>query len=191
MESTALSVPLLMRRLAECPPDLLEADLKKDFVPLAVIQDVFFHLGGGALSADMRKSIDNQIKHSAEELRFGLLMGFLLMDPVFKDRKDCLSGVEALLRTGLMSLGSVAKARDFVASTERREELGRLLIAAVGLLPQGESKAEAKSRWESLDTVRRLELMHQAAAMRKRQEELRKAKERKAAEEAASKWSRE
>ena len=125
------------------------------------------------------------------ETAFVLLGCYLLSDSFFRDRSELLDGTQKLLLQGFGELAGLASARDFVMNTDRREEMTRLCLRYLNLLPDGESSLQAKNRWESLDTVRRVALMQKAADLRRRQEELRKAMERKAAEEAASKWSRE
>ena len=177
-----------MRRLARCPAELYDFP-NESVIPLAVVQDTVFHLGGPALSASIRKAITSE--KASGRMPFMLLACYVLADPMFSGRKDLLPRALELLGQGFMELSAVARAPDFVLSTDRREELVRLSLSSLGLLPEGETKAMAANRLEALDTVRRVALMRKASELRKRQEELRKAMERKAAEEAASKWSRE
>ncbi|MCB1169361.1 MAG: hypothetical protein KDK25_03455 [Leptospiraceae bacterium] len=188
MAAGEINIHLLMRRMAGCPSELYESP-GETVVPLAVVQDTVFHLGGPALAPSIRKEIKSM--KASGRISFVLLACYILSDPIFASRKDLLPAALELLSHGFIELSAVARASDFVLSTDRREEMVRLCLNSLGLLPEGEKKEMAANRLEALDTVRRVSLMKKATELRKRQEELRKAMERKAAEEAASKWSRE
>ncbi|MEQ8350463.1 MAG: hypothetical protein RH862_03210 [Leptospiraceae bacterium] len=193
MSIQEIDIHQLMRRLSGCPSSIygfsgLEA---RGPVPVAIAQDTVFHLGGSALDGKTRESLLQMQAHRPEEAAFMMLGCFLISDSVFYQRSDLLDGCISLLLKGFSDLAAVSRAADFVSNTDRREEFVRLCLNHLQLRPSGESKEMFKNRWESLDTVHRVALMQKAAELRKRQEELRKAMERKAAEEAASKWSRE
>ena len=193
MATQGVQIHGLMRRLGECPEELYlySGKEKPGLVPLAIVQDLFYYLGGSSLDPKVREEL-RQMQHARPaETAFVLLGCYLLSDSFFRDRSELLDGTQKLLLQGFGELAGLASARDFVMNTDRREEMTRLCLRYLNLLPDGESSLQAKNRWESLDTVRIVALMQKAADLRRRQEELRKAMERKAAEEAASKWSRE
>jgi hypothetical protein len=193
MAGPDIDIHQLMRRLAQCPPDIYDFSSLDSTgpVPLALAQDVIFHLGGGALEKKDRNHLIQLQTKRPTEAAFLMLGCYVLSHPIFLRRSELIPGCISLFRTGFSELADVSRARDFVLNTERREELVRLCLRSLAIRPSGESKESFKNRWESLDSVRRVELMQKAAQLRKRQEELRKAMEEKAAREAASKWSRE
>ena len=97
---------------------------------------------------------------------------------------------------------ALAQAEAFVKDDERREELARLCLKALDFIPQGESEVQAQDRLESISSVERKRLIeashHVQEAARKRraleEERARKVREemeRKAAEAAAAKGTRE
>ncbi|MDP2305652.1 MAG: hypothetical protein Q8P18_06465 [Pseudomonadota bacterium] len=77
------------------------------------------------------------------------------------------------------------------SSEERREELVRRCLHAVGARPGGESVAEAEDRLGQVDIIERARLLKAAAERERRTRELREAMVRAAAEEAAAKMGRE
>ncbi|MES2639426.1 MAG: hypothetical protein V4850_08070 [Myxococcota bacterium] len=77
------------------------------------------------------------------------------------------------------------------ASEERREELVRRCLRALGARPGGESVAEAEDRLAQVDVVARTRILKDAAERERRTRELREAMVRAAAEEAAAKMGRE
>lgn len=206
-----VSLHSLMRHLSECPPELYNFPEGGPVVPLAVLQDTVFHLGGSELSSSRREELHKlQSKKTGNRQMSFLLLGcYVLNHSLFMNPKQTAVPnqignpkqatnpkqiIEPLLDFlfhGLPPLAGVATASDFVRSTDRREEFIRLILNELRWYPEGETEKMASSRLESLDTVRRVNLMKKAAALRQRQEELRRAMEKKAAEEAASKWSRE
>jgi hypothetical protein len=78
-----------------------------------------------------------------------------------------------------------------MASEERREELVRRCLRALGARPGGESVAEAEDRLAQVDVVARTRILKDAAERERRTRELREAMVRAAAEEAAAKVGRE
>lgn len=77
------------------------------------------------------------------------------------------------------------------SSEERREELVRRCLRAIGARPGGESPAEAEDRLHQVDIIERARILRDAAERERRTRELREAMVRAAAEEAAAKMGRE
>jgi hypothetical protein len=99
-------------------------------------------------------------------------------------------------------LAQVASAAAFVQDEDRREELVRLCLSGLGLVPDGETPNQAEDRLTALSSVARVRAV--AAAKEKlrlakeeaereeaRARQVREELARKAAEEAAAKGSRE
>jgi hypothetical protein len=74
---------------------------------------------------------------------------------------------------------------------DRREELVRLCLKGLGLIPQGESAAQAADRLTTLDSVERDRVIRETRQAEARAREIREAMARKRAEEAAARYSPE
>jgi len=87
---------------------------------------------------------------------------WLLYDPSFQG--VLATRLLALLAERLAPLAALVAARAFVEDAERREELVRTCLAALGILPAGTSAADAEDRLAALDSVRREALLRDARA---------------------------
>lgn len=95
-------------------------------------------------------------------LQLVLLATWLLHDEAFAGAAP--EALAALLDERLAGLAAAVVPRKFVDDTERREELARTCLAAVGRTPAGETAAIAEDRLSTLDSVRRRELLREARA---------------------------
>ena len=89
----------------------------------------------------------------------------------------------ALLGARLAELGKLVHARAFVEDPDRREELVRICLHALGASPEGESAAAAEDRLAGLDSVRRDGLLREARARDAEREKRRLELERLRAQE--------
>lgn len=163
----------------------------------AVMHDLFEALTATRPEEDFLRAFA-AAKPSKEErnrLRWVLAACHLLWHPTLRNHaqlKDAkaFERLSRLFLQDLAMLASVADADRLFADEERREELIRRALEALGLRLPGESEAEARDRLSQVDSVERKRLM---ADIAKRQEKLKREDElrRKAAEEAASKAPRE
>lgn len=189
---------VLTRRLLDTPGDfLLEPRLSRGGAVQgvlhvdAVVNDTLLWLGGEGLrsvEADGLRLAERGAEPPA--LRLVLLACWLLHEPSFKGRTDLVAGAKTLLLSGLRPLATAVRPADCVSDDDRREELARLVLKAVGLRPAGESKEVAQDRLASLDSVARLQVAKKAAEAAKRAQQVREAAA-KAAAEAASYYGRE
>jgi hypothetical protein len=196
----------LTRRLAETPADLLAEPAMGNAAGVetaAVAGDVLRALGLRELDTRWLLTLhpDKVIKAARNPLRVTLVACWLLADPWFRGKADP-DKAQAWLRDQLAELADITSADAYVKDDERREELARLCLKALGFVPQGESEAQSQDRLESISSVERQRVI---AASRKVQEEARKRRlaeeerarkvreemARKAAEEAAAKGTRE
>lgn len=187
----------LTRRLAETPPDFLaEPRLGSAGVVHvdAVVADLLRALGGGPLTAAEIAALRppaREAKTRRRSLRAVLLAGWLLADPWFVERQTAAGARAFLFSPELQALAEAADAPKVAADPDRREELARLCLKALGLRPAGESEAQAQDRLTTISTAERQRVIAAARAAEARAREVREAIARKAAEEAADKWSRE
>lgn len=115
----------------------------------------------------------------------------LLWHSALRGRPLPADGLRKFLVQDLAGLAAVTPAEKLIDDEERREELIRRALAALGLHLPGESDKEAQDRLAQVDSVERQGLLRAAAEKEKRAREVREMMARRAAEEAAAKVSRE
>lgn len=183
----------LLRRLTECPPEFLDEPRIGEsgrVVVGAVVFDLIDDLGGlGAQHVDLPFTTADPAERNA--LRIVLVGCWLLHDPWFRARRDLGARAHAFLVEVPPRLAGVVDAEQLVTDPERREELVRSCLARLGLRPRGETEAQAEDRRTSLDSLERRRIIEATRAAEERAREVREALERKAAEEAAAKATRE
>jgi hypothetical protein len=187
----------LTRRLAECPADFLSeprVGAAGQVRVAAVVADLLADLGGLPLTPEQAAAFD--MSGGAQErnwLRLVLLVAWLLHAPWFVERGSAAAAAAAFtfLQTGLTKLAEVVKAPQCLSDPDRREELARLCLQALGLRPAGETDAQAQDRLRTLDTVERRRVISAARTAEARARAIREAMAQKAAQETADKWTRE
>lgn len=177
----------LLHRLAECPPDFLRGPDEIDIV---------------ALACDHFRALDVAIPNEKQRHALAALPGdaprilpvvlWLLRDPWFLARPELAEATRKLLCCpALTRLAKLVRPEALVNDADRREELVRLCLQELGLLPEGESAAQAADRLTTLDSVERERVIRQTRKAEARAREVREAMARKRAEEAAARYSRE
>lgn len=182
----------LVRRLADCPAEFL-LDLPAEeagmVVPSAVVADVLAPLGG-SLTPGEAIALSASGKAAHRRVRLTMAAAWLLADESFAG----LPGTGPKAKEFLLSLGPLSEAAEpvkFVTDPDRREELARLALRALGLRPAGETAAQAEDRLAALDSLETRRTAEQAKAAQERARAVMEAMKKKAAEEAAAKASRE
>lgn len=179
---------ILLRRLAETPPDFLtDPSLESGgtIETRAVVGDMLRMHGASALDPRLGEL---GASRDANRLRLAQVLAWLFGEPWFLAAKwDVLS---ALLSTSA-ELAGLVPARKCVEQPERREELARLALSKLGLRPAGESEELARDRLTALSTAERARVLAASRAAEERARAIREALAKKAAEESADKWSRE
>lgn len=196
---TAAPLPPLAEflRWAADTPDAFRAEplsRGRGEVPVAaVVADLFDTYFGRPPDDDLLAAFRPASAGKAERnrLRWVLAACHLLWHPALRGRSVEQSALTRLLVQDLATLASVAQADTLQTDEERREELIRRTLAALGLLLPGESAKEAEDRLAQVDSVERRRLLREAAEKEKRAREVREMMARRAAEEAAAKVSRE
>jgi hypothetical protein len=194
MDQEGPPVEVLIRRLAECPPALLEEPhtgrAGKVHVP-AVVFDLLSELGGPADPDQLKGFVPDGGKQSRNRAKLILVACWLLFDPWFKNRSGLAANARGLLAEGLNDLAGLVPAGDCVTDRDRREELARLSLAALGYRPSGETPAQAQDRLMTLSSAARARVIREAKAAEERARSIREAMAKKAAAEAAAKVMRE
>lgn len=185
-----MDLALLVRHLADCPPVVRAVPRALEGAELdvgAVLSDVLSDLG---LPDAFTRELGPLLSPPEDNhLRLLLVAAYLLHHPLFRGRG---LGERAVAFFGALSpLAQLAPSASFSEDPERREELVRRALAALGLLPDGESPEVAAARLSALDSVERARVVLASRAAEQRARAVREALRKKAAEEAAAKVSRE
>lgn len=187
----------LTRRLAECPSEFLAEPRSKKggtVYVAAVVYDLLRDLSGPPLTKEQIAQFEpsgKDPKESRNRLQVIMVACWLLHDPWFLYQRQFAQSAYTLLAGGLNELAKLVPSQQFVSDPDRREELARMALKALGLRPAGESIAQAEDRLTTLDSVERSRVIREARAAEERARQIREAMARKAAEEAAAAYGRE
>lgn len=183
----------LVNRLASCPADFLAPPRvgSRGVVSVAaVLGDVVRGLGGELPDAWEEALAPREADEAGENwLQACLVTGWLAAAPALRDRLG--PRLLGFLADDLHRTAALVRAERLVNDPDRREELCRLLLRAAGLVPAGESAAQAADRLATLDSAHRARVEAEARAAEERSREVRDALARRRAEEAAARASRE
>ena len=187
----------LTRRLAECPADFMAAPRdrggKGEVYIAAIVFDLLRELGGAPLTPQQLDGFEFKRGDARRErnLRVVLVAAWLLYDPWFRSRSRFAPAAYELLASGLDDVAAIVPPQAFINDADRREELARLCLQALGLRPAGETESQAADRLTTLDSVERAHVIREARAAEARARQIREEMARKAAEEAAAVYGRE
>ncbi|WP_199422016.1 hypothetical protein [Actinotalea solisilvae] len=191
------SLATLTQRLALTGPDLLAPEAE---VP-ALVADVALVLDGTVLGPATLQGLDVALGRGAlgaARAAAGVVC-WLLSDPAVRSHPGV--QVAARARGGLtpwflhvlheLSTGLSAERdpRTWVHEGTGREEAARAVCAAGGLLPDGETAAQAADRWQAVSTAYRRQASRAMAEEVRRAEELARALAEKRAKEAAAQYA--
>ena len=185
----------LTRRLAECPADFLAEPRigKSGLVHVdAVVSDLLRELGGGPLTPQQAALFQSkESRRDRNRLRLVLLACWLLRDSWFTGKRQFAKQALNFLVDGVTESANLTPAPNFVNDPDRREELSRLCLSALGLRPAGETAAQAQDRFASLNTAERQRVVAAARKAEERAREIRRRMAEDAAREAEMKTMRE
>lgn len=199
MPGTGPPIELLTHRLSETPVEFLSPVLTSDACAVnlaAIVSDLVCELGGSTLSPSDAKPFESRDRGAVDELRLVLIACWMLHDSWFTERGTFAQAALRFLSGGLASTAKVVKPEKFVSDPDRREELARLCLAALDLLPAGESELQARDRLTTLSSVERLRVLADTRKLQQQQEAERQRRiqqemEQRRAAEAAPAWGRE
>jgi hypothetical protein len=184
----------LTRHLTLCPADFL-AEPKMGTRGVihtgAVVSDLLMDLGGEPLPVEEAVSFEGEERAKRNLLRLTLVASWLLHEEWFLRAGRFSRPAAEWLMGGLPPLAALVSADLFVTDPERREELARLCLRALGLIPAGETQAQAQDRLNTMSSVERDSVFKATRAADFHAKQVREAMARKAAEEAAAKVTRE
>lgn len=198
----------LQHRLSDAPKALWHNDGKQGQWPLpALVHDLLWHYRLDVNADDLEPFRGKRTHHPW----YGTsqLIAWLLMDSAFdahlanrshlddksppdnQIHSDTKARVLSTLTLTAEALHSAGRLSQYVEDIDRREEFIRMVLDSLDLRPEGETQAQAQDRLTSISSAERLNLIAASRAAEERARQVREALARKAAEEAADKWTRE
>ena len=160
----------------------------------AVVADVHEGVTRVPAAADLRAAMDasDTSRKERNRLRWLLAAAHVLWHPALRTAgPSAAPGLRRLLLQELPAVAAVSPVESLAQEEDRREELIRLVLRAVGALVEGESAAESEDRLRQVESVERHRVLAESAERERRSRSVREAMAKKAAEEAAAKASRE
>jgi hypothetical protein len=182
-----------LRWLAEMPPAFraTPAGFKGGTVRVdAVVADLAETLLGGPPPPGLPEACvpTRADRGERNRLRWLLAACHLLWHPELRRRPCPPEGLRRLLADDLAALAGVEPVESLLTEEERREELVRLALRALGLRLPGESAGEAEDRLTQVDSVERRRVLKEAAERERRAREVREALLAQQAAEAAARY---
>ncbi len=199
MTNYSLPITELCRRLAECPAVFLDSPKISEQSNnrfIAIVNDTIRALGGDLLTEDEGKAIvkknpDETISVFGNRLRLIAITCWVLMDPAFCEFAGISVIAHRFFLIGFGKLPELVAVEDFIRIPERREELIRRVLKQLGISPKGETTEQSEDRLAALDSVETQRVINESRAAQKRNRAVIEAMQRRAAEEAAAKVTRE
>jgi hypothetical protein len=194
MREEGPALDILTRRLAECPSELRgepRIGTHGTVHVAALVFDTVRDLGGALDSTEVLRLYGGARVVERNELRLVMLATWLLHDPWFLAAARFAAPAQRFLAEDMHDVAGLVSADLFVTDPDRREELVRLCLAALGLRPAAESSAQAEDRLKTLNSVERARLIRATQEAQQRARKLREEMQRKQAAEAAAKATRE
>lgn len=192
MKHEGPALELLLRRLAECPPEFLLPHSQQHDSGINVAAILCDHLRSVTkqLAPDSEQRVNNILSKAAKPLQHLLaITGWLLHDEWFLTRNDLVPKTWNLWQsTELSELAKMVKPQTLISDADRREELVRLCLSQLDLRPSGETVEQATDRLNTLDSSERAKVLRKTAAAERRAREIREAMVRKRALESASRY---
>jgi hypothetical protein len=183
----------LTRRLAETPAEFLGEPRIGGAGSVATAALVGDLLRGFGMSAD-RATLDRFTgpgRADRNRLMLVAVATWLVADDWCRDAAPSRAALVGLLADTIAELARATAVTAFVEDAERREELARTTLAALGLCPEGETEPQAADRLSAVSATERQRLLRASRDAEERARAVREALIRKAAEESADKYTRE
>lgn len=184
---------LLLRRLIDTPPDFLDAPRTRkggQVATAALVADLISLHGGRATLRDLAPFMPGAEMDSNRLILAAIATWWLSANELSQLQLER-ARLLAVLNEAVSELAGAAPAERYVVEPDRREEFARVLLDRLGLLPEGETLAQAQDRLSSVSSLERRRLLEASRAAEARARAIREALARKAASESADKWTRE
>jgi len=154
-----------------------------------VVRDLHETLCGAAPDERLMAAVGKT--NDAERTAWIMAACHVCWHPALRQGSDSAAGLGRLLLQELPAVSALVRVARLDAEEDRREELVRRCLRALGRRPAGESEEEAAERLRQVDSVERQHLVRLAAERQERQRREEALRRKAAEEEAASKMGRE
>lgn len=202
MKKTGPPLSSIMHRIATIPGDFMSMPIMKAsrsnkdrgrIKVTAVISDLLYAVGNSFLDPSLSDLFDLPPSNvNRNFLGIILIAAYVYYDPFFHGKKELAQKMlDFFSDPKLLEISKLVNCGKFVNDPERREELARMCLNALGMIPEGETASVAKDRLNTLDSIERARIVKKTREAQERARKLREAMARREAEEAASKMSRE
>lgn len=188
------SIAQLTRRLGDTPAEFLDEPrigAAGRVAVAALVNDLLAAHGGRGDRALLARFAGRDTRADRNRLMVVAVTLWLLSDAVFEPLPIARDTLVALLDRTLAEVAEGKPASLFVNDPDRREELARTTLAGLGLLPEGETAEQAQDRLSAVSAAERRRLLSASRDAEERARAIREALAKKAAQEAADKWTRE
>lgn len=193
MNNEGPSLEHLLRRVTETPSDFLAEPRTESGSGVvhvdAVIADLFA-LYNAPLPA-LAEFTPDSTQTSRRRVGVALLLSWLLADPEMLQQPLSAPRLQLLLTDGAAELAAQLAPAKYCDEPDRREELVRFALARLDLRPSGETLPQAQDRLVALNSAERARVVAAARQAEERARAVREALAKKAAQEAADKYTRE
>jgi len=122
--------------------------------PSKIIGDVLENYGFDRETERWVKRYNINDSAGSNHARIGLLVAWLLTHEWFETHKEQMSGMMGLFLSGFSKLSALVDAKEIITEEERSEELVRLCLTKLEILPAGEDLNSAQLRLNSINTVK-------------------------------------
>ena len=185
------SIDDLTHFLAECPSEFLAEPVAQavDGIHVdAVVFDTLLLLGGTTTRKSVRKFSPGEQTNAAN--RITLVICWLMSHRGFANQGLADLTLKTLVELPAL-IAPLLKPERLVTDPDRREELVRLVLQRLELVPKGETETHAADRLKSISSVERKRLLEETRAQVEHAQRLRKAMAEKQAREAAARYTGE
>lgn len=197
MEQIGPKLETLLRRLSECPIEFLES-VQGNYGAQQIIAIVCDHFRAYGEQNPLEpsdvwiQSILKESKPTIPRVRYWGILSiacWLLHDDWFLHRPQIARSTWNWLRSeSLEKLSSIVQPSLCLSDPDRREELVRLCLHSIQVMPLGETIEQSMDRKSTLDSVERQRILQETAEAERRAREVREAMARKQALESASRY---
>jgi hypothetical protein len=194
VKKTGPALEAMTRRLLDTPAEFLAEPRSGDAgmvsVP-ALVNDVL-RMHGHRVAAHWLDSLGGMDAGARRNrLAVAMIVAWLVADEWLLSQGLDRAELCSLFASTTVALAEATPAHRFVTDAGPGEELVRVVLAHFGYRPAGETPEQAGDRLTAVSGAARRKLLAASRESEKRAREVRDALARKAAEEAADKWTRE
>lgn len=181
----------LIYHLKRCPEDFLRHGDDEKLPAFVLLKDIYRRIYGNFNVSDNALPVVT-LENLNENHLFSIQIGcWFFSHPFFLGKATIIPSIHSFLVTDLATICPFVKYREWVEDDDRVEEFVRRALKICGIVPDGETSEVAAQRLDSLDTVKRQEVLKASNESFERIMEIRRQMAEKKAREAANVYGRE